>query len=207
MSHAVPLPLDQLTYGPGPNPFWPNAAKDLSPHTAHVRVVSLTEPKDRVELVIAYGELMNIVSGIANVAKAIGVLWCPADNLLPAQTFISMRDFVLQTNLEPAEIYARLVFVRRDDKISVATHGLRPLIGREIEFTPIRPQDLDPEAMYDRVFQIAKYLIAGATNDPPRFKHGDRVGPEKFRVDLADTGAIAKEPVYLIVASDSAVEV
>jgi hypothetical protein len=58
--------------------------------------------------------------------------------------------------------------------------------------------------MYDRVFQIAKYLIMGAHNDPPRFKQCDRIGPEQFRVDLKDTGAIAKEPIYLIVTSDRA---
>jgi hypothetical protein len=220
-SHVAPLPIDQLVYGP-PNPLWPNAPKDLAGHKAHVRVILHSKPKDRKNMLAGLSKLKILTVAICESAKAIGVLWCPSDNCMPAAEFTAFYKWAADTG-ETININARLVFVNTPQGLAVATHGMNFLIGREIEFTPTPQAICSYEDLYNRILYIAQYLYVGGTNYPKAFENGELVAmpplmgsrpprqprngwlappvPEKYRVELADRGLIAQEPIYRIVTT------
>ena len=194
--HAVPLPEDQWIYGPQPNLFWPKANSELSAHKAHIRVLVLEKPKSRVELVQYTMALGLLTSAVCRAADAIGVLWCPSDNLLSATHFVGSNCNHFQKNILPMDVYVRLVVVNSSNGVALATHGLRSYVGREVEFVPMKPTTISLENMIDRAFMIAETLFIGATETPGKLEPGDVVGPERLVVRLDDKGDLENGPVY-----------
>jgi len=186
---------------PPPNLLWPDPLPMLNVHKSHIRIILRHPPTTRKALVVSNDALLFLTAAIVEASNAIGVLWGPSDNLMPGRDFVTSFYRALKRNEPAMDIIARLVFVKTTNALAVATHGLNFLVGREIEFTPTPASTLTPEQMYDRVLQIASYLYIGATDEPRVLRPGELVGPERFRVEVANSGMIANEPIYRIVTT------
>lgn len=194
--HTVPLPEDHWIYGPQPNLFWPEAKSALSPHKAHMRVLILEEPKSRVELVNYARALLFVTSAVCRAADAIGVLWCPSDNLLSATHFVGSSCNHFRDNIDSMDILVRLVIASSSQGVALATHGLRLYAGREVEFSPMKPTTISLAHMIDRTFMVANHLLNGSTATPGKLEPGDFVGPERLVVQLDELGSLEQGPVY-----------
>ena len=103
--HKVPLPMSHWIYGPQPNLFWPDAESALRAHKSHIRILLLEKPKDRRALIYAVVGLNLLATAVCRAADAIGVLWCPSDNLLSAKHFIDSSCRHFEENISPMDIY------------------------------------------------------------------------------------------------------
>lgn len=194
--HNVPLPIEHWIYGPQPNLYWPEAKLELAEHKAHLRVLVLSEPKNRQELVwITFG-LLLLTAAVCRAANSIGVLWCPSDNLHSATHFVESEQQHFRDNTNALDLLIRLVIATGPDGIALATHGLSLFAGREIEFSPMKPSVLKLETMIERVFMVAGHLFLGATEKPGTLAPGDTIGPEGLIVRLDDQGMLVKGPIY-----------
>jgi hypothetical protein len=162
----APIPWDDLEQACAHAWYWPEAAKLMQEHRAHVLVVVLSNSEDRVGVAML---LTNLVAAVASSSDATGICWVPAALVHPADAFLSASR---ERDREYLPLYLWVDFViqeRQDGSYALFTRGLSEFNLMEIEVHGSRKA---PEFLLDRVFNVAHYLLENG----PVLEHGETIG-------------------------------
>lgn len=146
---------------------WPEGLTSLSNHAAWVEICDLGFMRDRgVErLDRAFNRAAAVTAAMAAVAassKGVGLLWHPARNALPIESFVDQVEQVI-LGRAPLDLWMRWFYVQPEDpalKAGVITRGLLPFVGHEVE---VRPSQLAPEEAVELTYEFARMLIDRGT--------------------------------------------
>jgi hypothetical protein len=193
ISVPQPIPPGTLDQAIALTRTWPEAARSLNPHRAHIIVGSLQPATDHAGAVAQARAVSAITSAICAFTPAIGVYWSPGEVVTEAAVFrdeIGSKEF-------PIEAWVSFFWLdgprtaRGERTLAVFTTGLLPFVGREIEF---RPAPLPPAVIAERVLGTIHLLLANG----PILNDGDTVGisaTERIRVRHADRGQRQGVPI------------
>jgi hypothetical protein len=197
MPIGAPLPvgtLDQATTG---NVLWPDAARVLSRHHAHVIVASLQKPPHEIaDRVTTAANVTRVCAAIASITSSLGIYWTTSETAFEIKRF-QATTAPMSGGKRPIDVWVRLHLFKGNPNgkaipIGCATMGLSSFVGREIEF---EPSLLPPGIVAQRVQGTIAYLL----EQGPVLKHGDTLGvseTERIRVEYADQGRHVNTPIY-----------
>ena len=178
---------------------WPGAEQDLVGHQGCVIVHVEPLGKDWAAA-LSCARIVTAVSAVlAELLPAIGVVWNEGETFTKAPVFAESASRVLSGQYSKANWFRHWVAADPDlpeaeRMIAMGTIGLKAILGREIEFTPVR---VPPPIMAKRLLGAVQYLLTKG----PVFKDGSvlRVGEtDRIRVRHGDTGTALGVPVYLL---------
>jgi len=182
-----PLPPDAYARALALNRTWKGAEAALSAHRAHAIVATLSPIGSHADALngAAYTTLVN--AALMDLTRPIGVVWTTGDALSEASEFQQAAESVAARQL-PVLTWLSLTILAgppaSDGRptVAMATTGLLPFVGREIEFEPtVWP----PVQVADRVLGTAQYLMARGMV----VKDGDTLGAteaERIHVRLKE---------------------
>ena len=187
----APIPWSDLSGPASAAWYWPEAAETLRPARAHAVISVRSENADPIELMFA---ITRVVSALALVSSALGVYLAGAGQVHKVEDFVSEATTATREQL-PLYLWVRFDLVEQTDgTISLFTIGMAQFELMEIEF-PHAP--LEPQALMDRAFNIAHYLL----EQGPVLSSGHTIGTsanEKFRVTHAASARKGLDLVYRI---------
>jgi hypothetical protein len=176
----APIPWADLEGPCAASWLWPDAAKVLKHHVAHLVVTVLSEagPVERARL------LTQVTASIlATCPEAVGVYWGDAALVLPPALF---QEFTTQILPSGPPLYLWVDFrvgKTAGGKSSGFTTGLAALGHMEFE-TQDSPEP--PDELRERFFGLANYVLENG----PVIRDGDTIGEdanERIRVVYADS--------------------
>jgi Domain of unknown function (DUF4261) len=200
MPIGAPLPagtLDQATTG---NVLWPDAARVLSRHRAHVIIASLqSAPHEIADRVTAAANVTRVCAAIASIASSLGIYWTTSETAFEIKAFQAIAS-LMSGKKWPIDVWVRLHVFKgnsnsKASSIGCATMGLSSFVGREIEF---EPSLLPPGIVAERVQGTIDYLLARG----PVLQHGDTLGvneTERIRIEHGDRGQHVDLPIYRLI--------
>jgi hypothetical protein len=192
----APLPESSYSNALRLNRIWPkDAANAMRAHRAHV-VVGMVREINRKTALAEASAVTLLAAALSELLPAAAMIWTTAVSITsPA----SLRAHAQRlANAVPLDIWLQLEWLdgppTPDGKrtLAVLTQGLRPFVGRELEFAP---WPLDPPTIALRVLGTGEYLIING----PVIKDGDTLGvseSEAIRVRLRDGGQRPGVPIY-----------
>jgi hypothetical protein len=194
----VDAPLPEPSYGDALrlDRIWPkDAANAMRAHRAHVVVGMAQEINPKTALAEASAVTL-LAAALSELLPAMAMIWVTAASITSPP---SLRTHAQRlATAVPLDIWTQLEWLdgppTADGKrtLAVLTHGLRPFVGRELEFAP-RP--LDPPTIALRVLGTCEYLIING----PVIKDGDTLGvseSEAIRIRLRDRGQRPGVAIY-----------
>lgn len=159
--------------------IWPDAFESIGRERAHVAIVERGDAEGAEGPDAAYDRALATTvaaHAITMLADPLAVLWHPARNALSPEHFVrAVRPLAEQRS--PLELWTSLrPMPGSNGNAGVATEGLLPLIGREIE---VPPSLAKPLAMARIALDLARYLLdeGGCVADGAMF--GGRVRVRK----------------------------
>lgn len=180
--NGTPIPWSDLEGPCATSAIWPDAAKVLKQHTAHMLVTlmfkSAMHPVERSNL------LTQVTSAVAETTDAaLGVYWSNATLVVQPKVF---RQFALRVLPQgpPIPIWVDFrIGPNEDGKMAGFTHGMKALGLMELE-TETSPESA--EELHGRFEGLIEYLLENG----PVIKDGDTVGEnakERIKVNYADS--------------------
>ena len=196
MNMPSPVPPGTLDRANQNNLIWPESARALAAHRAHVIVASLQKADTLAERLSAAASVTKVCAAIATLQRAIGLYWVPSECVNKAAFFLSAVERMSPTEW-PVEIWIRPhLFADRTQErpypIGCVTMGLEMFVGREIEFSPTAA--MRGEIILQRTLNTAQYLLLNGLV----IKDGDTLGikeKERIRVQYMDKGRHTHSPV------------
>lgn len=187
----APIPWSELAGPAAAAWYWPEAAATLRPARAHAVVSVRSDNADPIELMFA---ITRLVSAFSLVSSALGVYLAGAGQVHKVEDFVSEASTATREQL-PLYLWVRFDLVEQaDGTISLHTSGMAQFELMEIEFPHA---SLEPQALMDRAFNIAHYLLERG----PVLSSGHTIGTsanEKFRVTHAASERTEHDLVYRI---------
>lgn len=190
MSIDRPMPPDAYHRGLELNHRWEDAPAAMQAHKAHFIVATLSE-------VDGYNEALNgticvslVAAALAESSDSVGVMWSTGQALTEAGLFVSEIEG-LKTPEIPALVWVSLDVYRGEPTsngeptFTMYTTGLRPFVGRELEFAPTVAS---PNELATRMIGTSQYLIQNGLV----LADGDTLGvseQERIRARYMDPGA------------------
>jgi hypothetical protein len=193
----APAPAAILQPGPFPNPLWPNATTEAARHKAHIVVIGLGDPIDRVAALAKARAVTLVAAAIARLVPAIGACWVDGANLVKADTFISITENIGQADANAVPFWIRLMVARAqpgqngEDMTVGATLGLRAFGLREVEYAPV---SIEPNFIMQHAYSVSDYLIRSGKS----LSSGETIGVTEqigFAISHADKGNFSSSPV------------
>ena len=133
--------------------YWPEAGAQLRSHQAHFLVVVVPGSPDRK---VAAVKLTKVTAALVQSSSTAGVLWGGSGTVHAPQPFCETAAATAEDRL-PVEIWVGFGLIPEDNKThSVYTSGLEDFGMQEIE---IHSSDLDPQFLYERLFDIVHYVL------------------------------------------------
>lgn len=157
--------------------YWPNALQEIAGYQAHLTVVLPHPPQNPVERAAI---LTQVTAAVADASQAVAVIWPQAGLIHRAADFLnSARQ--MGPGQYPLELWIGFHGEREDDEtLTFFTRGMRSFSLPEIE---VYRTSKDPQFVYERVFNIAHYLIENG----PVIHDGETVGmseDEQYEVKI-----------------------
>jgi hypothetical protein len=200
MPMGAPLPIGTLDQATAGNVLWPDAARVLSRHHAHVIVASLQkQPHEIADRVTAAANVTRVCAAIASITSSLGIYWTTSETAFEIKRF-QATTAPMSGGKCPIDVWVRLHLFKGNPNgkaipIGCATMGLSSFVGREIEF---EPSLLSPGIIAQRVQGTIAYLLARG----PVLQHGDTLGvseTERIRIEHADKGQHVNLPIYRLI--------
>ncbi len=197
MSIDAPIPASNFANAvSAAEVVWPDVAKTVSQHQAHINVGILASAKDFKDAVQRAGDLTILTAALCDVVPALAVYWGAGDVLSKPENFQSGAELYLKGK-PPVDRWLQLRLIRATTEdgrpgIGLVTTGLVPFLDREIEFLPAA---VHPVIVGERVIGTAAYLLMNG----PIIEHGQTTGTSKsesVRVRHLDRGRYSRRPVY-----------
>lgn len=133
--------------------YWPEAATDLRPHSAHFLVVVVPGTPDRKTAAI---KLTKVAAALVEASPAAGVFWGSSGTVHAPRPFCRTAAEIAPDRL-PIEIWVGFGLIPgEDDTHSIFTSGLEDFGMQEIE---IHNSQRDPQFLYERLFDIVHYVL------------------------------------------------
>lgn len=195
MSVDKPLPPDAFARGLETNRRWREAETAMQSHQAHLIVATLSEVDGRDAALNGSACVSFVTAALVETTPALGVMWTSGQALTQAATFVSEAEGLVQHKL-PILAWISLDVYRGPDAAGGAatftmySNGLRPFVGRELEFPPTAAE---PSALAMRMIGTCQYLIERGLV----LADGDTLGVserERIRAQYMDPGARAGVP-------------
>lgn len=135
---------------------WPTSAREIGRARAHVRVAE-AEPALAADLDLNHDRaaaLTAVAAAAAEVVEAAGIVWESSGVAVPADELAAgVRDLI--AGYAPLALW---IGARHTPRGSVATRGLYPLLGAEIE---VRAPGLAPDAARRVALDVAADIVDG----------------------------------------------
>lgn len=196
-----PLPRDAWEGAAARSITWPDS-KDVAARTrAHVIIALLQESTDHESALYGAAAVTMVGAALARLLPVTAMVFSEAQSIIPGKEIIPAA-LSFARGRPPLLLWTSLTFLRgtpQPDGTPTTvglTTGLRPFIGREIEF---QAAPLQPAEMGQRILGLCHYLIVKG----PVIKDGETVGvteQEKVRVRYAAAGQRPGVPVMLLSA-------
>ncbi len=193
-----PLPPDAYAQALALNRTWKGAEAALSAQRAHAIVATLSPIGSHADALNGAAYTTLVAAALMDLTRPISVVWTTGDALSEASEFQKAADSVAARQL-PVLTWLSLIILAgpplSDGRptVAMATTGLLPFVGLEIEFEPtVWP----PVQVADRVLGTAQYLMARGMV----VKDGDTLGAtevEKIDVRFAN-GRVRARPTVLL---------
>ena len=169
-----PVPQGTFERAIASNQVWREAGSRLALHRSHAIVGALRSASTHSEALHIAARVALVAATVSDLGGAIGVYWEPGETVTEASAFreAAMR---LRQGVPPVEAWVQLLWLNGpvtpagERTLAVVTTGLRPFIGRELEFLPIA---LPPVEIAQRVLGLIQYLLLNG----PVLEDGDTVG-------------------------------
>jgi hypothetical protein len=189
-----PLPGDAYEAALQADQFgvWPEARQVLSANKAHLIVALLGDPKEYAPNLKGAALVTKLAGALANLLPVTAAIWTEAQAAVKPEQIRSLAA-ELHAGGTPVPLWTTMAFYRgeRDaagkDTVGVASRGLLPFIGREIEFVPVA---LPPLEIGRRAAGLLQYLIANG----PVIEDGDAAGLTKDEAIRAHYKPAGKRP-------------
>lgn len=163
-------------------------------------VVALVQPaRTHLEALGGASAVTLAAGAVASLAPVVGAVFTEAQTLAKGADIVGFaRD--LAAGETPALLWSSLIFLQGPDlpngapTAAALTTGLRPFIGREIEF---HPAPLRPTEIAERMVGLISYLAVNG----PVIRDGETVGlspVERIRVRYADQCQRPGIPVLIL---------
>lgn len=194
-----PVPTRDLQESIALERSWRDVDASVAQHTAHIIVAPMDKPSSHSAAVSSAIFTTLLAASIAELEPAIGIWWSTGAKLMEATAFVQQASGIANKRI-PILAWLQLVFLAAPDGrgTAIVTIGLRPFIGRELEW---QPSPAPAEVAAKRVLGVASYLIANGLV----VKDGETIGlseEEKIAVRYADYGHRAGVPVLRLFATD-----
>jgi Domain of unknown function (DUF4261) len=171
---AAPLPEDALNDALASDMVWPEAKSALKKMRSHAIVAALNEPSDHASALKAASTVTMVSNALASLLPTLAVISDEGQTIVSPDRFMT-ETLGLSAGSLPVSLWTSMIFQREqhdvdgNPRLSVMTNGLRPFIGRELEFYATT---LNPYEAASRVIGLCQYLIINGLviND------GDSVG-------------------------------
>lgn len=152
-SMKAPIPWSDLKGPCSAAWYWPEAASQLRGNKAHFLVVVAPGTPD---LKAAAVKLTKVTAALVESSPAAGVLWGGSGTVHAPKPFTQTTGEISADRL-PVEIWVGFGLIPEADKThSVFTSGLEDFGMQEIE---IHSSQLDPQYLYERLFDIVHYVL------------------------------------------------
>lgn len=149
----VPIPWSELEGPCAAAQQWPEAAEVLGKHTSHLIVVVTGAPWDKIETSLF---LTKVVAFVSSSVSACGIYW-GGGTLVHTVALFADIAFSMSREYLPLYLWIDFRLTREDDgSLTLFTTGMRQFDFMEIEIVRTRTE---PDAVIDRAFNIAHYLL------------------------------------------------
>ena len=191
-----PLPPGTLDDAIEADRVWPEAKEKLAAHKAHIIVGAVTEATDHASAINTASLVTAVAAAITSITPTIGIYWSNGNTITERSTFLTAAQGLF-AGQPPATVWVQMLWLdgpptpKGERTLAVVTTGLRPFVGREIEFLPVA---LPPRTIAERVIGAIVYLLSNG----PVLKDGDTLGvseQERIRVVFANSGQRPGVPV------------
>lgn len=170
---------------------WPEAAAEMRAHARHVLVGTVSDAKPSVALSIRNTMLM--AAAIRASTGTVGVYWPNGTAVSPADRFLDGAQTIGPENLPILNWIEFRVWPSDGGTWNLYTTGLSELGLMEIE---VRDSRLEPEALIDRIYDIAHYLCMAG----PILRDGETIGGDDGeRISIRHLDSIWDRPGPVLV--------
>jgi len=150
----VAIPPDDLAGPCRAAWYWPQAAQALAGHLAHDLVVVVPASADRRKAALC---LTKVIAAELGTSPAVGVFWGTSGQVHAPRAFAQAAAGATPQRL-PVQLWVAFHLSRESDTThSLYTSGLEDFGYLEIE---VVGSTADPQQLYQRVFDIAHYVLA-----------------------------------------------
>jgi hypothetical protein len=162
ISVEQPLPRDAWHSAVELDRVWPEASEAMAQQRAHLIVASLTAPASHGDAMEMAAAISMITAAIVSLSDALAVIWSNGDVISEARTF-QMQALGLANRQLPIDRWIGFTWLdgpptdKGERTLACLTTGLRPFVGRELEFLPA---PLPPVTIAQRLIGTCQYLIA-----------------------------------------------
>jgi len=193
----APAPAVVLQPGPFANPLWPNAEREAAHHKAHIVILGLQDPIDRVAALAKARAITLMAAAIVRFVPAIGVTWADGANLVRAAAFAQMTKNIGQPNANAVPFWVRIMLAKGPpgplgaQGLTAGTLGLRIFGLRELQYASA---PLDPDFFMQHAYSVAEYLLRSGK----QLADGETIGVEGqagFAISHADAGDFVSFPI------------
>ncbi len=153
----APVPKDTFDHAAAASHFWPDAGTALAAHKSHVVVAEFSAGTGFQAKRASAAHVSLIAAAVCELVDAIGIHWTTGETVTRKEPFLDEIGQIGK-GVWPVYVWLQYYWIGGKDKENpgLATHGLGPFIGRELEFDP---GGLDQQTLFARAGQIASYLL------------------------------------------------
>lgn len=153
----APVPKDTFEHAAAASHFWQDAGEALAAHKSHVVVAEFSAGSGFEAKKASALHVSLITAAVSELTDTIGIHWTTGETVTRKEPFLDEMG-QLGNGVWPVYVWLQYYWIGGKDKENpgLATHGLRPFLGRELEF---EPGGLDQQTLFARAGQIASYLL------------------------------------------------